>query len=342
MKLDTNVALQGFTQIVRNIIMACYTAHLASGQTLLCRAIKTETIKKYLKAATDLSLPFQMMNPTLNLLGNQSKYIGDILHEASRWESMPNRREPLTKDMVVYILDKGSAMDSADNLYTVMGDWLTLGLQTGARRQEWAQDRTTLQRSNHVDLNVDGSPTAFIESDFEFRGFNGLRLSTDSLPSLDLIATVRITWRYQKNMDNGQVITYAKDSSFPKLCAVNAAHRIISRAHRLGVAKSNPIAVFPTTRKSKRQCMLTYIDDVHIKSLLQEAATSLYKITSKEDLARFTSHSVRVGACVLLHVNGVSTDTIKFRLRWRSDAFKAYLRNVDALAEQHRNVLRNV
>ena len=88
--------------------------------------------------------------------------------------------------------------------------------------------------------------------------------------------------------------------------------------------------------------MLTYFNDVHIKSLLQEATTSLYKITSKEDLAHFISHSVRVGACILLHINGVSTDTIKFRLRWRSNAFKAYLRNVDALAEQHRDVLRNV
>ena len=69
-KLDTNVALQGFTQIVRNIIMACYTAQLVSGQTLMCRTIKTLTIKKHLKATTYLSLPFQMMNPTLNLLGN--------------------------------------------------------------------------------------------------------------------------------------------------------------------------------------------------------------------------------------------------------------------------------
>ena len=78
--------------------------------------------------------------------------------------------------------------------------------------------------------------------------------------------------------------------------------------------------------------MLAYIDDVHNKSLIQKAATSLYKITSKEDLARFASHSIRLGACVLLHIHGVSTDTIKFRLRWRSDAFKAYLRNEDALA----------
>ena len=132
MKLDTNVALQGFTQIVRNIIMACYTAQLVSGQTLMCRTIKTLTIKKHLKATTYLSLPFQMMNTTLNLLGNQSKYIGDILHEATRWESMPGRRELLTKYMVIYVLDKGSTMSPVDNVYTVMGDWLTLGIQTGA------------------------------------------------------------------------------------------------------------------------------------------------------------------------------------------------------------------
>ena len=122
MQLDDNVTLWGFTPNIRNIIMVCYTAHLALGQTLLCCAIKTVTIKKYLKAATDLSIPFQMMNPTLDLLGKQSKYIGGILHEASRWESMTGHRKPLTKDMVIYLLVKGSKMSQADNLYTVMGD----------------------------------------------------------------------------------------------------------------------------------------------------------------------------------------------------------------------------
>ena len=108
MKLGNNVALQGFTPLIRNIIMAYYTVHLASGQTLLCHATKAQIVKKYLKAVTDLSIPFQMMNPTLNLLGTQYKYSGDILHEASRWESISGRREPITKDMVIYILDKGS------------------------------------------------------------------------------------------------------------------------------------------------------------------------------------------------------------------------------------------
>ena len=156
-----------------------------------------------------------------------------------------------------------------------------MGLQTGARRQEWAQDRTALKQDDLIHLNVDGSPTAFTESDFEYRGHDGICLPTDSLPSLDIISTVRVTWRYQKNMDNGQVITYAKDSAFPKLCAVAASHRIFSRARRLGVAKRNPIAVFPSQNRSTHQFALTYADDVHIKSLLQEAAKSLYKITFK-------------------------------------------------------------
>ena len=83
-----------------------------------------------------------------------------------------------------------------------------------------------------------------IESDIEFCGPKRHRLPTDSLASLDLISTVHIAWRCQKKMDNDQVITYAKDSIFHKLCAVSAAHRIIFRAHRLGVAKSNPIAIY--------------------------------------------------------------------------------------------------
>ena len=32
-KLGNNVALKGFTLTIRNIIMACYTAHLVSGHT---------------------------------------------------------------------------------------------------------------------------------------------------------------------------------------------------------------------------------------------------------------------------------------------------------------------
>ena len=46
-------------------------------------------------------------------------------------------------------------------------------------------------------------------------------------------------------------------------------------------------------------------------------------------------HSIRVGACVLLHAANSVPETIKFRLRWRSDAYRMYLRDTTQLAHAH-------
>ena len=91
-KLGNNVALKGFTLTTRNIIMACYAAYLILGETLLCRSIKSGTISRYLSAAADLSVPAKMMNPCLDIMGKQSRYIKDIIKEQKRWEKMPNRQ----------------------------------------------------------------------------------------------------------------------------------------------------------------------------------------------------------------------------------------------------------
>ena len=50
------------------------------------------------------------MNPCLNILGKQSTYTSDILKEARIWKSIPDYREPLTKEMVEYIIDKGKRL----------------------------------------------------------------------------------------------------------------------------------------------------------------------------------------------------------------------------------------
>ena len=78
-KLGNNYALKGFTLTTRNIIMACYTAYLATGETLLCKSIKTNTIIRYLNATAELSTLAKMINPCLDIMGNQSMYIKDII-----------------------------------------------------------------------------------------------------------------------------------------------------------------------------------------------------------------------------------------------------------------------
>ena len=71
--------------------------------------------------------------------------------------------------------------------------------------------------------------------------------------------------------------------------------------------------------------------DKHLKL----AAKSAHGITATADLKKFTPHSPRVGACVLLHIMGKLPDFIKKRLRWRSDSYEDYLRHIDHVADDH-------
>ena len=337
-KLGKNVALKGFTLNIRNIIMACYTVHLATGHTLMCKTIASGTIKRYLNAAAELSRPANMMNPCLDIMGQTSRYINDIIKELKRWESIPNRREPITKEMIEYIINKGKSIkDNPDNIYSAFGDWLVIGEQAGFRRKEWAQDRTYLKKYKDIQRNIDGSSAAFIMKDFEFRGSKNKRINNSSVKEVNKATINNIKWRFQKNLDNGQVISYIEDKENKLHCVVTASKRIYKRAKNLNITKDKPIAVFTECKSKKKAC---FIDDVHITNILREAAKKVHNISCKKELAKFTSHSIRVAACVFLHAQNISAEDIKFRLRWRSDSFRMYLRNIIQLAERHRDAIR--
>eukprot|EP00957_Ditylum_brightwellii_P200101 15253970-Ditylum_brightwellii.AAC.1 len=68
----------------------------------------------------------------------------------------------------------------------------------------------------------------------------------------------------------------------------------------------------------------------------------LYNLILPDDIKCFPSHSIRVGACVLLHISGKDGDFIQLRLRWKSDTFRLYLRNTTLLAGQHCQAVENL
>lgn len=78
-----------------------------------------------------------MMNPFLDIMSNQSIYINDIIEESKRWETILNRREPVTKGMIKYIIVKGKSLSKSNphNMYFSLRDWLVLGEQTGFKRK---------------------------------------------------------------------------------------------------------------------------------------------------------------------------------------------------------------
>ena len=103
--------------------MTHYTAHLATGNTLMCKTVLSGTIRRYLNAAAELSRPANIINPCLDIIGKTSRYISDIIKELKRWESVPNPREHVTKERIEYIITKGKLnKKNQDSIYSAFGD----------------------------------------------------------------------------------------------------------------------------------------------------------------------------------------------------------------------------
>jgi NADPH-dependent glutamate synthase beta subunit-like oxidoreductase len=95
----------------------------------------------------------------------------------------------------------------------------------------------------------------------------------------------------------------------------------------LGLDDLHSLAVFPDNGTASGNPVL--INAKHINESLQTATKAVYNLTDPEAIGHFTSHSIRVGACVVaLHAAAVQFTEIKFALRWKSDSFYNYLRNL--------------
>lgn len=213
---------------------------------------------------------------------------------------------------------------SPDLLSAAFYDWAALGLSTAFRGIEWAQESKEKVKCAAIQLRKGCPPAlqpmAFIPGDFNFLDKHRRPLHG---PARSCARYVTITWRTQKNNINGQQVTFGRAKT-AFLCPVRAVVRIQDRAELiqhplglLGVASDGPITKFDATNH------------------LRARATRVYGYTDKDDLNMYTLHSIRVGACVLLHEMGKTATFIKDCLRWRSENFMDYLRNTPRIAAQH-------
>jgi hypothetical protein len=79
---------------------------------------------------------------------------------------MPNRREPLTIDMIYHQQRKCSSL-TPHSVDQVMFDFEVVGIFAGLRLGEWAQE-DHVRRLDQIRQNIDGTPKAFIIEDLEF------------------------------------------------------------------------------------------------------------------------------------------------------------------------------
>jgi hypothetical protein len=179
--------------------------------------------------------------------------------------------------------------------------------------------------------------------DVRFAASDGARYSAvDVIRSAVPLNLVKcwIIFRTQKNGQHGEEKLFTKNPDPAGRCFVSAMLRIIHRFARLrGVADlQTPLAVYRPSPVAA-PLLVTSLD---IEKVMRDSACRVYKLDPVKDkaaLSRWSAHSLRVGACTLLHAMGVTETQIKWLLRWRSDAFMVYLRSTTILANRHFQVM---
>jgi len=318
-----------------------YAVHLASGHTLFCRQIKLGTIKKYiLHVATWLARfcerDWRKDSP---MNKDMCPLLNGVYTELERYEKQPNRREPFTVAMLQRALEKASPLRNSHptGLACAMADWSVVGLNTGSRKVEWSQD-VGHYNPYSPKLNVYEDPYAFLPRDITAMTSQG-RKEGYALLSVQLpgILKVKCTHRTQKNGQNGEERMYTPDKDPNKPSFVKAIYSIMQRHFQLFGTDSNaeniPLAAYsPGVGKPPRLITAT-----ETQTFMRQLACEVYHLDPVKDraaLLRWSSHSFRVGACVLLDSMGFSATQIQWILRWRSMAFMAYLRNTVSLSNQ--------
>ena len=72
-----------------------------------------------------------------------------------------------------------------------------------------------------------------------------------------------------------------------------------------------------------------------VNNLLPDLAIKTHNLTNMDKIQKFSSHSLQVGACCLLFACGYPPEFIQRVLRWRSDAWKGYVRDLIVTAIKH-------
>ena len=99
----------------------------------------------------------------------------------------------------------------------------------------------------------------------------------------------------------------------PDLCAVRNAIQLVQRKIRLGHDMDMPLAIYVDKNGT-----IKYLTAKKVAEVFRKAARKAHPGLSNEEYNKFSAHSLRVWACVLLDEAGQKADTIKQRLRWMS------------------------
>ena len=223
--------------------------------------------------------------------------------------------------------------EEEDSFREALLPWCCAGLHGGYRGAEWLQKTGKTKLGTHDMTPLDPfkqeqpRPKAFIPDDITFFAKGRQRIShSNAIANEGKVLYVQIRHGWQKNGNNGEKKIMKKNFLRPDCCPVNAWLDIVKR-HRTNVGKrqlQEPLAVY--FDKAHREVRYITVDKVERE--FRDLARRVYGITKPSELKAFSCHSLRIGACNMLYSAGVKTHEIQKILRWNSNCWQRYLRDL--------------
>jgi hypothetical protein len=341
MKLTDDWQLKNQSQERCNYQLALYATHLATGSNLHCRSLKSGTIQTYLRDVAKFIGRYRDIDPRYRSSADKAlaPAISRVLDEVKRWETVPNRREPFTLEMQFHIAKQAESKKDDCCLEAAVANWTLCNMYAGCRGIEWMQTNSNNSQLHSFHKNRFGNAYAFTLADVQCKNSTNQIMSiAEALANPDIVGSVNLRFEEQKNSENGEKKLFVRNTDKPHICFIKNFVQIIQRHAKLTDSNPTiPLSVYRHTNGSV--CNITSID---VETLMRQAASELFNlhpIKNKAELQMWSSHSLRVGACTTLYAMGFQEMEIKHLLRWKSDAFMTYLRNLAVTSRRHNTAL---
>ena len=349
---DDDILLENASRDRGQLQLATYAVSLGQGSTLTSQQIRVKTIKEYVYAIASFLLLFTGIDFRYDSPGSKTfgRFLQPVYTDLERYETVPDRREPYTPEMHAHARKIAQPFRRKDHRLKIpaLADGFEMASMAGSRLTEWAQPAGKQKlhsflrdHLNHHTLKA----RAFCPLDIRVETYDKRRLrglATLQCPLKD-IHKCWVKYRTQKNGHNGEERLYTRNPNQDGTCFVASAYRALQRFAALmqldtTLTEAHPLSCYWDPSSSSVQ-LITATDIEEFMRSLAVAVHGFHPTKDKQELQKWSSHSLRVGACVALHAMGFSPLDIQWLLRWRSMAFMAYLRNNAGLADRHHRAL---
>jgi hypothetical protein len=318
---------KGFIRFVAIYIKYVQCGINYNNKQVLC----STTVQGYADVVNNL-FKLRSFSPPANL-SNPNNMMAILLNNMLQEEDIARQGALLNNNFFAKLRQMATASKCEDSVNDLLFDIVALGRYIRPCLSEYSQ--TTQDKFNHHTYPSGKTVIkAFIASNFIFYDEKKRIVKDLNEDSLQRARFVKITWRIQKNCQNGQSITLVAESDLPEICLVCSAMQLVLWARRLNQPDDMPIAVYKT-KKGK----VIYLTGNKIAELLRKVIKKVRPDTTPDKLKQYSSHSLRVWACVLLDEAVKLPDYIKKRLLWLGDSFMMYLRDIAIIQHQHVDAL---